>query len=71
MMKDSFANGGVLQESCEMTRVRLNKVSIGSLKGIKTYNFLATSLYALADFFTVFLAILVSYPFANVLPRSR
>jgi len=61
MMKDSFANGGVLQESCEITRFRLNEVSIGSLKGIKTYNFLTASLYALADFFTVFLAILFSY----------
>ena len=50
-MKDSFANGGVLQERCEMTRVRLNEVSIGSLKGTNAYNLLATLIYALADFF--------------------
>jgi len=34
MIKDSFANGGVLQESCEMTRFRLNEISIGQLANI-------------------------------------
>jgi len=60
-MKDPFANGGVLQESGEMTRLRLNEVTIRSLKGINTYNLLATILYAITDFFTIFLAILFSY----------
>jgi exopolysaccharide biosynthesis polyprenyl glycosylphosphotransferase len=60
-MKDSFANGGVLQESIELTRFRLNEVSIGSTKKINIYNFLATLIYALADIFTIFLSILFSY----------
>ena len=60
-MKDSFVDGGVLQESCGMTRFRLDEVSIGKLKGINLYNLFATALYIAADFFTIFLSILFSY----------
>ena len=60
-MKDSFADGGVLQESSEMNHFRFNEVSIGSLKGINTYNLLATIFYVVADFLTIFLSILFSY----------
>jgi len=60
-MKDSFANGGVLQESGEMTRFQLKEVSIGRQNGVNKYHFLATILYTVADFFTIFLSILFSY----------
>jgi exopolysaccharide biosynthesis polyprenyl glycosylphosphotransferase len=60
-MKDSYAEGGVLQESSEMTRFRFNEVSIGILKGINSFNLLATMLYVVVDFSTIFLSISFSY----------
>ena len=60
-MRDSIANGSLLEERREPTRFRLNHASIGSISTIRTHNLLATVLYALTDFFTIFLAILLSY----------
>jgi exopolysaccharide biosynthesis polyprenyl glycosylphosphotransferase len=60
-MKDFSANGGVLQERGEMTRLRLDNVTIGSPNGVKVHNFLAVMLYTVADFLTIFFSILISY----------
>ena len=60
-MKELFTSGDVLQKSGEIARPRLNAVSIGRQKGIYTYNFLATMIYTVTDFFTIFLSILFSY----------
>ena len=61
MIKDSFTNGGVFQKSVEVTPFRLNDASIGRQKGINTHNIIATLLYAVADFITIFSSLLFSY----------
>jgi len=60
-MKDSFANGGVLHKSVEVTPFRLNDASIVRQKGINTHIILATLLYAFGDFITIFFSLLFSY----------
>jgi hypothetical protein len=60
-MKDFSTNGDVLQERGEMTRLRLDNVTIGSPNGVKVHNFLAVMLYTAADFITIFFSILISY----------
>jgi hypothetical protein len=66
-MKEFYASGDVLHENVEMTRLRLNQVSIPRRKSVHTYNFLTTMLYTAADFFTIFLSILFSYKLYHLL----